>query len=65
MDLNYDEFCSDAFYSTAGGNGLINQGGYVYRGKVMVWSAGPDKKVDFTAGSGSVGANKDNVVSWQ
>ena len=65
MDLSYDEFCTDAFYSTVGGNGLINQSGVnVYRGKVMVWSAGPDKKVDVNSAA-NVGVNKDNVVSWQ
>lgn len=64
MDLSYDEFCADVIYTNIGGNGLISQNGNTYRGKVMVWSAGPDKKVD--AGSGAtVGVNKDNVVSWQ
>ncbi len=74
MDLNYDEVCWDAFYKSttvsAGGlNGLISQtdsGGnpvYAYRGKVMVWSAGPDGKVDSTAAA-NTGFNKDNVLSW-
>ena len=36
----------------------------------MVWSAGPDGKIDPTAtpsglGSANYGANKDNVLSWQ
>jgi prepilin-type N-terminal cleavage/methylation domain-containing protein len=78
MDLNYDEQCKDAFYSSnsishGGLNGLSNPDGasattdnWQYHGKVMVWSAGPDGKID---GSGSVtanqGANKDNVLSWQ
>jgi prepilin-type N-terminal cleavage/methylation domain-containing protein len=74
MDLSYDDLCEDAFYKSpvvsAGGlNGLILQpdGNYAYRGKVMVWSAGPDGKIDATApatGPNS-GFNKDNVVSWQ
>jgi hypothetical protein len=76
MDLNYDEMCEDILYrtntiSTGGFNGLIQnvgdtthgQDNWAYRGKVMVWSAGPDGKVD-----GSLpnqGLNKDNVVSWK
>jgi len=37
---------------------------YQFHGKVMVWSAGPDQKVD--AGTkANTGANKDNVLSWQ
>jgi hypothetical protein len=37
---------------------------------VMVWSAGPDKKVDLNTsnvagGKANRGANKDNVVSWK
>jgi len=80
MDLNYDEMCNDEFYypfkissSTGqdggpGFNGLVEPpntvNDYQYRGKVMVWSAGPDGKVDpnFNANSG---ANKDNVLSWK
>jgi prepilin-type N-terminal cleavage/methylation domain-containing protein len=85
MDLNYDENCNDSFYSLknvsqangqTGWNGLVNTdaGGntdnFQYHGKVMVWSAGPDGKIDPTAvsagvGSANSGANKDNVLSWQ
>jgi prepilin-type N-terminal cleavage/methylation domain-containing protein len=76
MDLNYDEMCKDAFYcanavSAGGLNGLIDptdstgaDNNWEYRGKVMVWSAGPDGRID----SGSLanqGANKDNVLSWK
>ena len=32
--------------------------------KVMVWSAGPDKKVD-PKSKANVGANKDNILSWK
>jgi prepilin-type N-terminal cleavage/methylation domain-containing protein len=72
MDLNYDENCWDAFYGSttvsAGGlNGLILQNNntvYGYHGKVMVWSAGPDGKIDPTV-QANQGANKDNVLSWQ
>jgi len=82
MDLNYDDQCSDALYSThnvsfnpnssnpqAGFNGLVNPnaGGtgdnFLYHGKVMVWSAGPDKKID-TGSAANAGDNKDNVLSW-
>lgn len=31
---------------------------------VMVWSAGPDKKVQFN-GHANVGVNKDNILSWK
>ena len=39
-------------------------GSYCYHGNVMVWSAGPDGKVDTNSPANS-GPNKDNVVSWQ
>ena len=76
LDLNYDEMCVDAFYgnnnvSGTGLNGLVQDPGvavpnnWAYRGKVMVWSAGPDGKID---NSGTANANqsfnKDNVLSW-
>jgi prepilin-type N-terminal cleavage/methylation domain-containing protein len=40
--------------------GTVN---YELKGKVMIWSFGPDKKIDpnFKA---SAGVNKDNVLSW-
>ena len=57
--------------STTGYNGLVNpvdQNGqgdnYQYQGNVMVWSAGPDKKIDPTIPANS-GVNKDNIISWQ
>jgi prepilin-type N-terminal cleavage/methylation domain-containing protein len=78
MDLNYDESCKDAFYSqnsiSVGGlNGLSNPDGpssgtdnWQYHGKVMVWSAGPDGKIDDSPTvNANMGANKDNVLSWQ
>jgi prepilin-type N-terminal cleavage/methylation domain-containing protein len=76
MDLNYDEMCKDSFYcvnlvSVGGINGLINPDGaaattdnWESRGKIMVWSAGPDGKVDSTSAA-NVGVNKDNVLSWK
>jgi prepilin-type N-terminal cleavage/methylation domain-containing protein len=62
--------------SQIGLNGLFNSDAngasdnFQYRGKVMVWSAGPDGKIDSTAlsagvGSANAGVNKDNVLSWQ
>ena len=30
----------------------------------MVWSAGPDKKVDANVGANQ-GDNKDNILSWK
>jgi prepilin-type N-terminal cleavage/methylation domain-containing protein len=74
MDLNYDEVCEDAFYglsavSGGGLNGLVQQpdNNYAYHGKVMVWSAGPDGKIDPTlpASGANSGVNQDNVLSWQ
>jgi prepilin-type N-terminal cleavage/methylation domain-containing protein len=77
MDLNYDEQCRDAFYSsntvsgpgTPGLNGLVSpnnppQSDFQYHGKVMVWSAGPDGKID-PAKAANQSANKDNILSWQ
>ena len=53
--------------SNPGINGLNNPDGtpnnYRYRGKVMVWSAGPDGKIDNTM-SANLGVNKDNILSW-
>jgi prepilin-type N-terminal cleavage/methylation domain-containing protein len=63
-----------ALNSQAGYNGLVNSvnssgnsDDFRFHGKVMVWSAGPDKKVDPTvpASGGNAGANRDNVLSWQ
>ena len=86
MDLNYDENCKDAFYSLSkvsnltgansnpGLNGLIDpdnsNDNFQFHGKVMVWSAGPDKKIDLNTGNlssgrANFGVNKDNVISWQ
>jgi len=80
MDLNYDEKCKDAMYSrsvvanAAGANtnpglvGLVNPdaslNNFQYQGKVMVWSAGADKKIDPNIPANQ-GVNKDNIISWQ
>ncbi len=80
MDLSSDDQCSDLFYSLAsvsqngggavGFNGLSNPNSattpdnFLYHGKVMVWSAGPDGKYN-SSQKANVGDNKDNVLSWQ
>jgi prepilin-type N-terminal cleavage/methylation domain-containing protein len=57
-----------------GYNGLFNptdltgaSDNFLYHGKVMVWSAGPDGKIDpLSPASGvNAGVNKDNILSWQ
>jgi prepilin-type N-terminal cleavage/methylation domain-containing protein len=79
MDLNYDDQCRDEFYRrtvvsgtggatpNAGLNGLVNPDGtadnFQFHGKVMVWSAGPDKAITPTLPANQ-GANKDNILSW-
>lgn len=59
----------DGANSKSGYNGLSNPvdsngngNNFLSRGKVMVWSAGPDKTYDI--GPAIAGKNKDNVVSW-
>ena len=37
---------------------------FYYRGKVIIWSAGPDKKFDLQKPA-NAGVNQDNVLSWQ
>ncbi len=71
MDLNYDGQCEDAFYklpavSANGFSGLTLQpdGNYAYHGKVMVWSAGQDGKIDPTDPA-TDWENKNNVLSWK
>jgi hypothetical protein len=79
MDLNQDGNCEDLFYgkkavsqkSGANGfNGLTNAtdadghgNHFQFHGTVMVWSAGPDKKINLNL-SADAGENKDNVLSW-
>ncbi len=36
---------------------------FLYHGKVMVWSAGPDKT--YEVGAADQGKNKDNILSWK
>jgi hypothetical protein len=79
MDLNYDGMCKDAFYSldkvsgsnqtatNPGLNGLTTDGtpnNFQFHGTVMVWSAGPDGKIDSTDPA-TDWENKNNVLIWQ
>ncbi len=80
MDLNYDDQTADAFYclsavSGPGGantnpglNGLVNPdntlNNFQYHGKVMVWSAGQDGKID-AGDAANKDENKNNILSWQ
>lgn len=80
MDLNYDDQCEDSFYclqkvsqqnGQTGYNGLVNTtdpGGngnhFRYHGKVMVWSAGQDGKID-PNDPATDWENKNNILSWQ
>ena len=57
--------------STSGYNGLFNPvdangngDHFYYHGKVMVWSAGPNRKVD-SGDPATDRENKDNVLSWK
>jgi prepilin-type N-terminal cleavage/methylation domain-containing protein len=50
-------------------NGLVSpntaiNNNFQYHGKVMVWSAGPDGKIDITK-LANTDVNKDNILSWQ
>ena len=76
MDLNYDEMCKDPFYclnsvSPGGLNGLVDptnptgiDDNWEFRGKVMVWSAGPDGTIN-TGSRADRGVNLDNILTWQ
>lgn len=54
----------------AGINGLLNPSSnpdtddYEYRGGVMVWSLGPDKRLDIGEHA-DLDENRDNVISWK
>ena len=82
LDLNYDEKTRDVFYrrasvSRSGGqagiNGLFNSrdpGGagddFESNSKVMVWSLGPDKKLNVSPTvNANQGENKDNILTWK
>lgn len=71
-DYMYSYYKVSSSTGAAGGSGLAGLnyhmdggvGSYCYHGNVMVWSAGPDGKVD-TNTAANAAPNKDNVVSWQ
>ena len=82
LDLNNDEKARDAFYrlpavsadpnnATIGLNGLIYNANltlFEANAPVMVWSAGPDGKIDPSGvpeGKANKGVNKDNVLTWK
>ncbi len=77
LDMNGDNYCQDAFYSSAtvskgvtppqglvGLQDYFNTTTYELRGPVMVWSMGPDKNVDPNVAA-TAGSNQDNILSWQ
>jgi prepilin-type N-terminal cleavage/methylation domain-containing protein len=77
LDANNDDKVRDAFYGlqavsqesgSRGFNGLFNAVGsgdnFEYNGQVMVWSAGPDKRIN-PAAKANDDVNKDNVLSWK
>ena len=80
MNTSYNEQgTSDIFYSQqtvsrksgqTGYNGLFNPippgntDNFLYHGKVMVWSAGQDRKIDSTDPA-TDWENRNNVLSWQ
>lgn len=77
FDTNFDEKTMDSFYrmnsvATSGGSplyGLFREStatGNTFQngGKVMVWSTGPDGKVDANIPANK-GVNADNILSWK
>lgn len=62
IDLNFDERCTDGYYGPV--RQRSGQSSDV-KADVMIWSFGPDGKVDST-GSAKVTSpeNKDNILSW-
>ena len=51
------------FYGLSNPTFTTNPNHFLFHGKVMVWSAGPDKK--YFTGPANAGVNKDNVLSWR
>jgi prepilin-type N-terminal cleavage/methylation domain-containing protein len=80
IDLNDDNVCRDAFYrlqavsrdkGPVGFNGLYNPidpdglgDHFQYHGKIMIWSAGPDRTID-KAQPANASPNKDNILIWK
>jgi prepilin-type N-terminal cleavage/methylation domain-containing protein len=79
IDLDNDGKTRDGFYRQSsvskqngqtGYYGLFdpadiagNQNYFEHHGPVMVWSAGPDRKIELT--KAALGANRDNILSWK
>ena len=79
LDINDDNVCRDAFYrlqtvsrqsAQTGFGGLFNPADpnglgdhFQHNGKIMIWSAGPDKTVDKAQPANAL-PNKDNVLGW-
>ena len=79
MNLKDDNQCQDAFYrgqavsqkdGTNGYFGLFNRADtngkgshFAFKGRVMIWSAGPDGRIDPTK-SAVDNPNRDNILSW-
>jgi prepilin-type N-terminal cleavage/methylation domain-containing protein len=80
LDMDSDNKCRDGFYcqknvsqqtGSTGYNGLSNSDTanpnsdkFDCNATVMVWSFGPDGKIDPTGSKANQGPNKDNVRSW-
>lgn len=71
LDANQDGFVRDAFYACPDlftnhePTSLTNTNSiYEWRGKVIVWSRGPDGKTSMSVPANG-GVNKDNVISWE
>jgi type II secretory pathway pseudopilin PulG len=80
FDLNFDENCRDVMYEKSSvskeppGSGSDNglnptdpsgdKNDFYYRGGVMIWSLGPDKKADANR-KALEAPNRDNIVSWR
>ena len=55
---------ASGYYGLASTNNPPGVAGFLFHGKVMVWSAGPDKT--FNPGKkANTDANKDNILSWK
>jgi type II secretory pathway pseudopilin PulG len=69
LDMNYDGHVRDAFYQNKNNVGLTtnstSQGWYEFNGNVMIWSVGPDARVNTADLTGSKLENADNILSWQ
>jgi prepilin-type N-terminal cleavage/methylation domain-containing protein len=69
LDMNYDGHVRDAFYQNKTNVGLTtnstSQGWYEFNGNVMIWSVGPDARVNTADLTGSKLENTDNILSWQ